>query len=174
MKLVVIGQYLRLLYYMDDYLRSDKILLLCVGHVESLEKLFSSPTKDTMGNASKESLDEIIDYLTKLLRCCKNDEVKRRVQLLGSLLGMSMLKLPSIEKKLVGCKILSKYSYEIFYRNTIYLSEVYYSDWVVKHHFFEIIFEDHCQASLIKASEDTFKLLVKRGLIDRDKFQKFF
>lgn len=37
-----------------------------------------------------------------------------------------------------------------------------------------MVFEDHCQSSLIKASEDTFKLLVKRGQIDNEKFRKFF
>jgi len=49
-----------------------------------------------MKDANKEKLEEVIEYLTKLLRYCKKEEVKKKVQLLGALLGMSMLKLNSI------------------------------------------------------------------------------
>lgn len=45
MQIPVIGQYVRLLYYIDDYLIQDKFIKLCVGHIESLEKLFCNPTK---------------------------------------------------------------------------------------------------------------------------------
>jgi hypothetical protein len=85
-------------------------------------------------------LDEIIEYGVKLLRSVREDEFKRRVHMLGAQLGLSMIGLSSIEKKLVGCKILSKYSYEIFYHSSVYVSEVYYAEWVVQHHFFELIF----------------------------------
>ena len=37
-----------------------------------------------------------------------------------------------------------------------------------------MIFEDQSQSSLIKSSEDTFKLLVKKGKLKKDQFQKFF
>jgi len=53
---------------------------------------------------------------------------------------------------MVGCKILSKYSYDVYYRSTSYLTESFYGEWVVKQGFFELIFEDHCQSTLIKAS----------------------
>ena len=33
MRVAVIGQYLRLLYYMDDYIVREKVERLCVGHV---------------------------------------------------------------------------------------------------------------------------------------------
>ena len=36
MRVTVIGQYLRLLYYMDDYISKDKIEKLCVSHIEAL------------------------------------------------------------------------------------------------------------------------------------------
>ena len=36
MSILVIGQYLRLIYYMDDYIKADKILNLCFGHLETL------------------------------------------------------------------------------------------------------------------------------------------
>lgn len=49
-----------------------------------------------MKDANKEKLEEVIEYLTKLLRYSKKEEVKKKVQLLGALLGMSMLKLNSI------------------------------------------------------------------------------
>jgi hypothetical protein len=45
MQIPVIGQYVRLLYYMDDYLIQDKFIKLCVENIESLEKLFYNPTK---------------------------------------------------------------------------------------------------------------------------------
>jgi imidazoleglycerol phosphate synthase glutamine amidotransferase subunit HisH len=53
----------------------------------------------------------VIDYTLKLLRNVKNDELRKRVHLLGVTLGMSMIKMPSIEKKIVGCKIINKFSY---------------------------------------------------------------
>lgn len=107
----VIGQYLRLLYYMDDYLVQDKIIALCASHVDTLQKLFENPSKEIMKEVTKEKLEEVSEYLTKLLRYCKNDPLKKRVQLLGPLLGISMLKMGSIEKKISGCKIVSKFSY---------------------------------------------------------------
>jgi hypothetical protein len=45
MRITVIGQYLRLLYYMDDYIVKDKIEKLCLSHIEALEKLFKNPSK---------------------------------------------------------------------------------------------------------------------------------
>lgn len=45
MQIPVIGQYVRLLYYMDDYLIQDKFIKLCVENIESLEMLFYNPTK---------------------------------------------------------------------------------------------------------------------------------
>lgn len=56
MRVTVIGQYLRLLYYMDDYISKDKVEKLCVSHIEALEKLFRNPSKEIMKEASKESL----------------------------------------------------------------------------------------------------------------------
>ncbi len=36
MRVGVIGQYLRLLYYMDDYIIKEKIEKLCISHVDRL------------------------------------------------------------------------------------------------------------------------------------------
>ncbi len=93
-----------------------------------------------MKEVSKEYLDEVVDYTTKLLRNIKGEELRRRVQLLGVTMGMSMIKLPSIEKKIVGCKIINKLSYDMLYKNNFHLSEQQYSDWLIKEGFFEIIF----------------------------------
>lgn len=75
-----------------------------------------------MKEASKESLEEVIDYTIKLLRNFKNEELKRRVNLLGVTLGMSMIKIDSIEKKIVGSKIVNKFSYEMLYKNNFHLT----------------------------------------------------
>ncbi len=53
MQLPVIGQYLKLLYYMDDYLIQEKIMNLCVNHVDELEKIFKNPSKSIMKDANK-------------------------------------------------------------------------------------------------------------------------
>ncbi len=66
--------------------------------------------------------------------------MKRRVQLLGATLGMSMMKLPSIEKKIVGCKIVNKFSYDMLYKNNFSLSEQHYAEWLIKEGFFEAVF----------------------------------
>jgi hypothetical protein len=42
---MVIGQFLRLLYYMDDYLIQDKLIGLCTNYVNVLEKVFMNPSK---------------------------------------------------------------------------------------------------------------------------------
>ena len=60
--------------------------------------------------------------MTKLLRYYKNDALKKRIQLLGPLLGLTMMRMNSIEKKIVGCKIVSKFSYEMLYRSTSYIT----------------------------------------------------
>lgn len=75
-----------------------------------------------MKEASKEGLEEVIDYSIKLLRNFKNEELKRRVNLLGVTLGMSMIKIDSIEKKIVGSKIVNKFSYEMLYKNNFHLT----------------------------------------------------
>lgn len=36
MQIPVIGQYLRLLYYMDDYLIADRFMCLCINHIDLL------------------------------------------------------------------------------------------------------------------------------------------
>lgn len=36
MKVVVIGQFMRLMYYMDDYIIQDKLIKLCIGYVDTL------------------------------------------------------------------------------------------------------------------------------------------
>lgn len=64
----------------------------------------------------------MIDYAIKLLRNFKNEELKRRVNLLGVTLGMSMIKIDSIEKKIVGSKIVNKFSYEMLYKNNFHLT----------------------------------------------------
>jgi hypothetical protein len=174
MRVGVIGQYLRLLHYMDDHIVKEKVERLSIGHVEALEKLFRTPSKEIMKEASKDTLEEVVDYCGRLLRNLKGDELRRRVQLLGVTLGMSMIKLPSIEKKIVGCKIVNKFSYDMLYKNNFHLSEQHYAEWLLKEGFFEAIFEDHCQASTVKLSDDSFKLLVKRGCIDKPRFQRFF
>ena len=69
--------------------------------------------------------------MTKLLRYYKNDVMKKKVQLLGPTLGITMMKMHSIEKKIVGCKIVSKFSYEMLYRSTSYITESSYSEWLV-------------------------------------------
>jgi len=51
MKLVVIGQYLRLLYYIDDYLLQEKVLELGISHTDILTLNFQNPTKENMLNA---------------------------------------------------------------------------------------------------------------------------
>jgi hypothetical protein len=48
MRVGVIGQYLRLLYYMDDYITKEKVEKLCTGHIDALEKLFRAPSKEIM------------------------------------------------------------------------------------------------------------------------------
>lgn len=53
MRIPVISQYLRLLYYMDDYVIQDKIIALCLSHAEALEKLFLNPSKEIMKDANK-------------------------------------------------------------------------------------------------------------------------
>jgi hypothetical protein len=89
------------------------------------------------------------------------------VNLLGVTLGMTMIKMNSIEKKIIGSKIVNKFSYEMLYKNNFHLTELYYSEWLVKEGFFEAVFEDHCQASIVKLSDDTFKILVKRSCISK-------
>lgn len=80
-----------------------------------------------MKEASKEALEEVIDYTIKLLRNFKNEELKKRVNLLGVTLGMSMIKIDSIEKKIVGSKIVNKFSYEMLYKNNFHLTEQVYT-----------------------------------------------
>ena len=58
--------------------------------------MFANPTKEIMKDASKEKLEEMSEYLTKVLRYYKDESLKKRIQLLGPLLGMSMLKMNSI------------------------------------------------------------------------------
>lgn len=53
MRVGVIGQYLRLLYYMDDYIIKEKVEKLVAGHVETLEKLFRTPSKEIMKEVCK-------------------------------------------------------------------------------------------------------------------------
>ena len=53
MNTMVIGQFLRLLYYMDDYIIQDKIIGMCVGFVDSIENIFKNPTKEIMKDANK-------------------------------------------------------------------------------------------------------------------------
>jgi hypothetical protein len=53
MRVAVIGQYLHLLYYIDDYIFRDKLDKLCLGHIEALEKLLRAPSKEIMKEASK-------------------------------------------------------------------------------------------------------------------------
>ena len=36
MKVMVIGQFLRLLYYMDDYVIQDKLISICTNYVDIL------------------------------------------------------------------------------------------------------------------------------------------
>lgn len=96
---------------MDDYLVHDNFITLCINHIDLLSKIFSSPSKEIMKDATKEKLEEISEYLLKLLRFNKNDALKKRIQLLGPLLGITMMKMNSIEKKILGCKIVSKFSY---------------------------------------------------------------
>lgn len=50
---MVIGQFLRLLYYMDDYIIQDKIVELCVNYVDVLENIFKNPSKETMKDPNK-------------------------------------------------------------------------------------------------------------------------
>ena len=45
MNTMVIGQFLRLLYYMDDYIIQDKITEICVSFVVALENIFKNPSK---------------------------------------------------------------------------------------------------------------------------------
>ena len=136
MHIPVIGQYLRLLYYIDDYLIYDTFANLCISHINLLQKIFSNPSKELMKDATKEKLEQISEYLLKLLRYNKNDDLKRRVQFLGPLLGITMMKMSSIEKKLIGCKIVSKFSYEMLYRSTSYVSENSFAQWIVQQNFF--------------------------------------
>lgn len=53
MRVAVIGQYLHLLYYIDDYIFKDRLDKLCLSHIETLEKLFRAPSKEIMKEASK-------------------------------------------------------------------------------------------------------------------------
>ncbi len=62
----------------------------------------------------------------------------------------------------------------MLYKNNFHLTEQYYSEWLIEKGFFEAVFEDHCQTSIVKLSDDTFKILMKRGCISKPKFQKFF
>lgn len=80
-----------------------------------------------MKEASKEALEEVIDYTIKLLRNFKSEDLKKRVNLLGVTLGMSMIKIDSIEKKIVGSKIVNKFSYEMLYKNNFHLTEQVYT-----------------------------------------------
>mgnify|MGYP003455623627 CR=1 FL=1 len=52
-----------------------------------------------------------MDYSIKLLRNLKNEDLKKRISLFGVTLVMSMIKMNSIEKKIVGNKIVNKFSY---------------------------------------------------------------
>jgi hypothetical protein len=51
-----------------------------------------------------------------------------------------MMKMSSIEKKIIGSKILSKFSYEMLYRSTSYISENSFAEWIVSQNFFEVVF----------------------------------
>lgn len=53
MKVAVIGQYLRLLYYMDDYILKEKVEKLIASHIEALEQLFRNPSKEIMKDVNK-------------------------------------------------------------------------------------------------------------------------
>lgn len=60
--------------------------------------------------------------MIKLLRYCKDDELKKSVELLGVMLGCSMIKMNSIDMKMVGCKIINKFSNEVLYKNCLYIN----------------------------------------------------
>ena len=53
MNIMVVGQFLRLLYYMDDYIVQDKLIDLCVKYVEKIEEIFKNPSKEIMKDANK-------------------------------------------------------------------------------------------------------------------------
>ena len=174
MPLGVMAEFLKLLYYMDDYLQADRMTPLALDYLSILEQLFRNPSKATVKEATKEVLEEIVDHLNKLLRLHRDSTVHQRTHLLGVELGMTMLRMSSIEKRLAGCKIISKFSYEMLYRTSADMSEVNYCKWLLSQGFFEMVFEDHSQATLIKASEETFKLLVKKGMVSKPMYEKFF
>ena len=81
---------------MDDYIIKSKIEDLCIRDIEILEKIFRNPSKEIMKDVTKENLDELINYLFKLVRSIKNNNLKERIGMLGAVLGLSMLKMPSI------------------------------------------------------------------------------
>ena len=159
---------------MEDYLKADRLTGLLVEWVGELESLFQNPTKHTIKDANKDSLEEIVDNLNKMLRHHKQPGLTERIQLLGATLGMAMLKMTSIEKRITGCKIISRFSYEMLYRSSTDQVENAYTKWVVEQGFFDMVFEDHSQGSLIKAAEETFKLLVKKSLVTKPMYCKFF
>lgn len=40
----------------------------------------------------------------------------------------------------------------MLYRSTSYITENSFGEWIVNQNFFELVFDDHCQTSLVKAS----------------------
>lgn len=75
-----------------------------------------------------------------MLRHYKNDSVKKTIQLLGPVLGITMMKMNSIEKKIMGSKIVSKFSYEMLYRSTSFISETSFAEWIFQQNFFDLVF----------------------------------
>lgn len=110
----------------------------------------------------------------RLLRNIKGDDLRKRVQLLPATLAMNMIRLPSIEKKIVACRIINKLSYEMLYKNNFHLTEQQFAEFLMGQGLFATVFEEQCQASIVKLCDDAFKLLVKRGCIGKERFQRFF
>ena len=65
-------EYLHFLYFFDDYLKRDKIILLCEKIVETLEEIFSQPHnelyKDVIKQVSYQMCSDLKDAGLKVLK----------------------------------------------------------------------------------------------------------
>ena len=41
---------------------------------------------------------------------------------------------------MVACKFLNKFSYDVLYKTSIYMTEQYFAEWIIKQGFFGLIF----------------------------------
>ena len=119
---MTITEYYQLLYYLDDNFEDNALDSIVYEGIFKLVEYFQNPSKELIKEVSKDQLDSLAEILIKVIRHDGNFDTKRQIQLLGPEFGLNLLKTTSIERRMTGLKLISRYASTVLGRHIAYLS----------------------------------------------------